>query len=109
MDYELKRIRLRALFKISFIFYAVLGCIFGFIFLGLGLLIGFLQQPPDAISFVEIPAFLQGYFGIIVVVASSLAYGFIGAAFISVGALIYNVFSSWLGGVRVDVQAVEKE
>ncbi len=109
MDYELKRIRLRALFRISFIFYAILGCIFGFLFLGFGLLIGFLQEPPDAISFVRIPEFLQGYFGIVVVVGSSLAYGIIGAAFISVGALIYNVFSSWLGGIRVEVRAIEKE
>jgi len=108
MYFELKRIRLRALFKLSFIFYAILGCIFGLAFLAFGRLIGFLQNPPTFISSVQLPGILQGFFGIIIIVISSLVYGVLGACFMSVGAIIYNVFSSWIGGVRFDLSELEE-
>ncbi|MFQ6104890.1 MAG: hypothetical protein ACE5OP_11455 [Candidatus Glassbacteria bacterium] len=109
MIYELKRIRLRTLFKLSFIFYAILGCVFGLAFLAAGMLIGFLHNPPDFISFIRLPEALRGYLGILIIIASSLAYGLIGAAFISVGAIIYNVFSSWIGGVEFEITGSEEE
>jgi hypothetical protein len=109
MDYELKRIRLRTLFKLSFVFYAILGCLFGLILLAMGQLVGLLEKPTAAIPFLKIPESLQGHLGILIVLASAVAYGLIGAAFLSVGALIYNVFASWLGGIRIELSAVEKE
>jgi len=109
MYFELKRIRLRALFKLSLVFYAILGCLFGLAFLGFGLLIGFLQNPPDLISGIEIPGILKGYFGVFIIILSSLVYGLIGAAFMSVGAIIYNVFSSWVGGIGFDLSEREED
>jgi hypothetical protein len=108
MHFELKRIKLRALFKLSFIFYAILGCIFGLAFLSFGRLIGFLQNPPALISGVELPEVLRGFFGIFLIIISSLVYGLLGASFMSVGAIIYNVFSSWIGGVRFDLSELEE-
>jgi len=109
MHFELKRIRLRALFKLSLVFYAILGCMFGLAFLAFGLLIGFLQNPPEIISGIQVPEILKGYFGVIIIVISSAVYGLLGAAFMSVGAIIYNVFSSWVGGVRFDLSELEEE
>ncbi len=109
MDYEIKRIRLRPLFKLSLIFYALLGCLFGLAFLSFGLLIGFLQNPPSIIASIQIPETFRGYFGVIIIIVSSLAYGLIGAAFMSVGAIIYNVFASWVGGVRIEMSCVDLE
>jgi hypothetical protein len=109
MDYELKRIGLRNLFKLSFVFYAILGCVFGFVLLAMGKFVGILENPPAALPFLRIPPSLQGYLGFFIVLVSAVAYGIIGAAFLSVGATIYNVFASWLGGLRIELSAVEKE
>lgn len=109
MDYELKRIGLRPLFKLSFVFYALLGCLFGFMLIAMGQLVGLLEEPPAGIASLRIPQFLQGYFGIVIVVASAIAYGLVGAAFLTAGALIYNVFASWLGGLRIELTAGRKD
>jgi predicted membrane-bound spermidine synthase len=109
MFYEIKKIDLWSAIKISFVINAVIG-------LAIGLLIGFAIAfligvvgrfaPAESSELSNLPFGVFGGFFLGMVYAIILAI-FNGVILTSVAVILYNLFSGWLGGIKVDCQAVE--
>ncbi len=91
----LKRIGPGSAFKIGLVSYAVVGLIAG-VFCSLIALTGTSFAPHAHIPFA--PAI-----GLFAVILCPIVYGIIGGIAAVVGALLYNLASSWVGGVEVEV------
>ena len=91
----LKRIGPASAFKIGFVSYAVLGLIAG-VFCSLIALTGASFAPHAHIPFA--PAV-----GLFAVILCPIVYGIIGGIAAVISVLIYNLASSWVGGVEVEI------
>jgi hypothetical protein len=91
----LKRIAPASAFKVGFVSYAVLGLIAG-VFCSLIALAGVSFAPHAHIPFA--PAI-----GIFAVIVCPIVYGVIGGIADVIGALLYNLAASWVGGVEVEL------
>jgi len=91
----LKRIGPASAFKIGLVSYAILGLIAG-VFCSLIVLTGTSFAPHAHMSFA--PAV-----GLLAVILCPIVYGIIGGIAAVIGALIYNLASSWVGGVEVEI------
>jgi hypothetical protein len=81
--------------KIMGLIYGCMGLIFAPLFLLVGL-IGSLagaQKSPFA-----------GIFGMVLAIMMPVLYGVLGFIAGAIGALLYNVFARWVGGVEVEVE-----
>lgn len=91
----LKRIGPGSAFKIGLASYAVLGLIAG-VFCSLVALTGASFVPHAHIPFAPV-------IGLFAVILCPIVYGIIGGIAAVIGALIYNLASSWVGGVEVEI------
>ena len=91
----LKRIGPGSAFKIGLVSYAILGLIAG-IFCSLIAMTGASVAPHAHLPFA--PAI-----GLFAVILCPIVYGIIGGIAAAIGALLYNLASSWVGGVEVDI------
>lgn len=105
MEFELKKIGLWSVVKISFLINALLalliGLLIGFVFM---IIMGFAQQlmPYDQMGFGGPDLMSLGMFG-------GFFIGIIYAAFIvvvnvvvtAIAVLLYNLFAGWLGGIKL--------
>jgi hypothetical protein len=91
----LKRIGPASAFKIGLVSYAVLGLIAG-VFCSLIALAGVSFAPHAHIPFA--PAI-----GLFAVILCPIVYGIIGGVAAVIGALLYNLAASWVGGVEVEL------
>jgi hypothetical protein len=91
----LKRIGPGSAFKIGLVSDAVLGLIAG-VFCSLIALTGASFAPHAHIPFA--PAI-----GLFAVILCPIVYGIIGGIAAVIGALLYNLASSWVGGVEVEI------
>jgi hypothetical protein len=111
MRYELKKIDLWSAIKISFMINAIIG-------LAIGLLIGAFfalifgvlgnMAPSDSRDLVNIPLGPLGgfFFGMAYAVIIAVFNGII---MTSIAVILYNLFSGWLGGIKIEACAVEPE
>ena len=83
-------------FKVALVVYGVLGLIAG-VFC-------------SAIAFAAVPfglharlPFLHGFGLLLPIVLCPMLYGIVGGSVAVIGAFIYNLASSWVGGLEVDV------
>lgn len=91
----LKRIGPSSAFKIGLVSYVFLGLIAG-IFCSLIALTGASFVPHAHMPFARA-------IGLMAVIVCPVAYGIIGGIAAVIGALIYNLASSWVGGVEVEI------
>ncbi len=91
----LKRIGPASAFKIGLVSYAILGLIAG-VFCSLFVLTGASFAPHAHMPFA--PAV-----GLFAVILCPIVYGIIGGVAAVISALIYNLASSWVGGVEVEI------
>jgi hypothetical protein len=49
------------------------------------------------------------YFGILAILVGLVVSGIVGFASGAIGALIYNLIASWIGGIKMDIELVEEE
>jgi hypothetical protein len=91
----LKRIGPASAFKIGIVSYAFLGLIAG-VFCSLVVLTGASFAPHPHMPFASA-------FGLFAVILCPIVYGIVGGIAAVIGALIYNLASSWVGGVEVEI------
>jgi hypothetical protein len=91
----LKRIAPASAFKIGLVSYAFVGLIAG-VFCSLIALAGVSFAPHAHLPFG--PAI-----GLFAVIVCPIVYGIIGGIAAVIGALIYNLASSWVGGIEVEL------
>jgi hypothetical protein len=109
MYYELKKIDLWSAIKISFMINAIIGLVIGF-FIGLvfTFLIGIVGHmvPSDTSDFGALPFGAMGGFMIGIIYALMIAI-LNGVVLTGIAVVLYNLFSGWLGGIKVDFQSDE--
>ncbi len=91
----LKRIAPGSAFKVGLVVYAIVGLVLG----AFCTLIALTGMPFGAHS--QMP-FGRGI-GIFAVILCPIVYGIIGGIAAAIGAALYNVAASWIGGVQVDL------
>lgn len=90
-----KRIGPGSAFKIGLVAYGILGLIAG-VFCSLIALAGISFAPHARLPF-------AGAMGLFAVILCPIVYGIIGGIAAVIGALIYNLASSWVGGLQVEI------
>jgi hypothetical protein len=91
-----KRIGPGSAFKVGLAMYAFLGLILGTTFS----LISLAAAP---FAHAGSPHFLGAFFGIGAIIILPIFYGLIGGISAALGAVIYNLISTWVGGLEVDI------
>jgi hypothetical protein len=91
----LKRIGPASAFKIGFVSYALLGLIAG-VFCSLVVLTGAPFVPHAHMPFARA-------IGLMAVIVCPIAYGIIGGIAAVISAFIYNLASTWVGGVEIEI------
>ncbi|MCX6641237.1 MAG: DUF3566 domain-containing protein [bacterium] len=105
MTYEIKRLDLLSVFKISFLVYLVVGFLFG-LFYGL-----FILRMITAITpLLETDLFKGlGDIGVGGIFMMAIFMAFFGAGissiFTVIGAAIYNVCTGWVGGLKIQIES----
>ena len=92
----LKRIAPLSLAKVSGVLYAVVGFIVGCIFAMISLMGGALSEQMGGRAFGAV-------FGVGAVIMFPIMYGLLGFVGSLIGAALYNLFASWVGGVEVEL------
>jgi hypothetical protein len=100
VQFEIKRIDLWSLFKISFILYAVVGVLAGFLMFFFTMVMGSLGG-----AFMEeegYPGFplIGGAMGFLLIPFLAFLYGVMGSVFATIGGWIFNVVCGMSGGLR---------
>ena len=93
----IRRVRPLSFAKVMGMLYALMGLIFGacislFSFVG------------SAFSQKEMPGGMGVLFGVGAIIALPIFYGLLGFIMSLIGAALYNLVASWVGGVELDVQ-----
>lgn len=92
----IKRITPGSAFKLGLVLYAILGLVLGVI---VELIVLSRMNLPGANQ----PARNMFVFGPAAIVVLPLLYGLFGGIFAALGAVLYNLASRWVGGLRVDI------
>jgi len=90
-----KRVGPASAFKVGLVSYALLGLIAG-VFCSLIALSGVSFAPHAHLPF-------AGAIGLFAVILCPILYGIIGGVAAVIGVLIYNLASSWVGGLEVEI------
>ena len=83
-------------FKVGLIAYGFLGLLLG----ALCTVVAFAGLPIHA----HMP--LAGRIGVFAILICPMLYGLIGGIAVAIGAMIYNLASSWVGGIEVEIASV---
>lgn len=85
-------------------FARVMGMLYALMGLMLGACISLFSFIGSAFSPRDMPGGMGILFGVGAIVALPIFYGLVGFIFSLVGAALYNLVASWVGGVELDVQ-----
>ena len=99
----IRRISPGSVFKVTFVIYALLFALFGCLAILLPGLVGssILSGLEDQLGF---GLFAGGMVtSVVVYVVGILVYGLISGIFAALGALVYNLIASWVGGIVVEL------
>ena len=102
----IKRIGPLSCAKIAGVTYAALGLLIGALVslaAGLGLALSGGQQNLDAKALSPLPPMFGALMGVGAIIVFPILYGIIGFIFALIGAWIYNLLASWIGGIQVDI------
>jgi hypothetical protein len=111
MFYEIKKIDLWSAIKISFVINACIGLVVGLLIgFAIAFFIGIVGRlaPAESAELSNLPFGVLGGFFLGMVYAIILAI-FNGIILTSIAVILYNLFSGWLGGIKIESQAVEPE
>jgi len=91
-----KRIGPGSAFKVGLVLYAFLGLIIGALFTLISLVAAPFAREGS-------PHFMGAMFGVGAIIILPIFYGIIGGIGAAIGALLYNLVASWVGGLEVDI------
>ncbi len=112
MNFELKRVDVWSLVKVTFFLYAVIGLLVGLfytlIFTLIGGMAGFLSGAGEAGLWGEGRAFpmmglFSGFVGFFMSFVMALFYAVFGSIGTAIFAGLYNLLAKWLGGVKLSL------
>lgn len=102
MNYEIKKIDIWSVVKISFFIYGIFGLLFGLFYAAmLTMLGGFLSQMGGEFGFLR---GMTGAIGIFGALFMALFYAVLGAVATAIVTWIYNLLAKGLGGIRFDLE-----
>jgi hypothetical protein len=105
MRVEIKRIDVASLVKICFVIYAILGMIVGFVYVVFALVFSSFLDLAGASEGTALLKVAATGAGILLVPLFALFYGIFGSLAGLVGAVVYNLVSKALGGLRLTLEA----
>src|SRR5215813_11360563 len=96
-----KRVGPGSAFKIGIVLYGILGLFLGILAAFLSSMMGSL----GSLAGTDLPGLRAFGFGmgIAAIIVFPLCYGVVGGVCAAIGALIYNLVASWVGGLEVDI------
>jgi hypothetical protein len=107
MVYELKRIHILPVIKITFIFSILIGVIMGIFYAFTITFIGsILQKMPDAESSMNFE-FLGGFSVFFLIVFFAGSFAIFQTIIIAIILAIYNTLAGWVGGYKIELDAVK--
>jgi len=102
---EISRFDLVSLFKVAFLLYATLGLVaglfYGMVIMVVGQLGSFLGEDLPGLGY------LTGIVGVLAIPALALMYGVLGSIVVMIGGALYNLAARLVGGVKMDVSAMD--
>jgi len=102
---EISRFDLVSLFKVAFLLYATLGLVaglfYGLVIMVVGQLGSFLGEDLPGLGY------LTGIVGVLAIPALALMYGVLGSIVVMIGGALYNLAARLVGGVKMDVSAMD--
>ncbi len=103
---EISRFDLMSLFKVAFLLYATLGLVAGLFY---GLVIMVVGQLGSFLGGEDFPGlrYLSGMVGVVAIPALAIMYGILGSVVVMIGGALYNVAARLVGGVKMDVAAMD--
>jgi len=96
----LKRVGVISVAKFAGVFYAGVGLLVGVMFAGISSLAGMAGA-----SMHDVPSWIGPIFGVGAIVLLPLLYGVLGFIFGAIVAGLYNVFSGFVGGIELELEA----
>ncbi len=107
MRYEIKRVEIWPIVKIVLIVSLLFGFFMGLINAAFFLLVDAITQTVNSIGFDNVQTF-DGSFIVFILIMSTLSVAFLSTFAAVVVTVIYNILSGWLGGLVVDLEAVNE-
>jgi hypothetical protein len=103
---EISRVDLVSLFKLAFLLYAALGLVAGLFY---GLVIMMVGQLGNFLGDEDIPGlgYLTGIVGVVAIPVLAIMYGILGSVAVMIGGALYNLAARLVGGVKLDVSAMD--
>ena len=99
----IRRIGPGSAFKVGLVLYAILGLV-------LGIFMAFISTIAGSLGGLAMPAAgapgsrLFGFgMGIGAIIFFPILYGVFGGIFAAIGAVVYNLVASWVGGLEIDI------
>jgi hypothetical protein len=99
----IKRVEPSSCARVAGVIYAALGLIFGAIFSLFALLGMVFSSTQRTLTQSTVSPLIGGIIGIGAIVAFPICYGLMGFVFAWIGAWLYNLVSSKVGGIEIDV------
>lgn len=101
MIFELKRIDIWSVVKITFVIFLILGFLFSLLLFALmNMFSGFVDQFGGSDMYMPESGGAMGIVGLFGSVFSAVFYAVIGSVFVAIGVAVYNLFASALGGFK---------
>lgn len=98
----IKRFGVFSVACISAILYSATGLIFGFLY-AFTFSIAFAVAGTMSTEFTGFGALGIGVIWILAIIGIPIIYGILGFVFGIIGSALYNVFSKWIGGIKVEL------
>ena len=102
MKFELKRIDVWSVTKISFFLNGIFGLLFGFFYALILAMVGSMIGPLSGGEFDSFGA-LTGAFGIFFAIILAIFSAVTGGVTAAVFAWLYNLFAKWIGGIEINL------
>lgn len=102
MKFELKRIDVWSITKISFFLNGVFGLLFGLFYALILAMVGSMIGPLSGGEFESFGA-LTGAFGIFFAIILAIFSAVTGGVTAAVFAWLYNIFAKWIGGIEINL------
>ncbi len=91
---KLKKLGVLSVAKLQAVIMAVFGLVIGIFYATLGPLMRAVTGSPA----------MSSQLGVLAIIILPIFYGILGFVFGAIGALLYNLFAKWLGGIEVELE-----
>ena len=104
MQVEIKHLDVASVVKICFVIYAILGIVVGLVYVIFAMIFSSFLDATGAFEATSVLRIAATGFGILLVPLFALLYGIIGAIGGFIFAVVYNLASKALGGIRLTLE-----